>query len=168
MNKSLKTLVTVSLLISLEIVLSRFLSISTPIMKIGFGFLPIAICGMFYGPILAGVAGGISDLIGAILFPIAGYFPGFTFSAILTGVIFGIFLHEKELSTVKLTIAVVINTVGISLLLNTYWITVISGSSFIALLPTRVVQAIIMGAVQFVLIRVIKKPIAYFIKNQYV
>ena len=41
----------IGLLIAVEIVLSRLLSISTPITKIGFAFIPLSIIGMLYGPI---------------------------------------------------------------------------------------------------------------------
>ena len=75
-------MVQVAALIAIEIVLSRFCSIATPIVKIGFGFVPIAVCGMLYGPVWAGVAGGAADLLGAVLFPIGAYFPGFTLSAV--------------------------------------------------------------------------------------
>jgi hypothetical protein len=56
----------------------------------------IAVCAMLYGPVLAappetGRPGG-----GAILFPIGPYFPGFTLSAVLTGVVFGVFLFHRE------------------------------------------------------------------------
>lgn len=75
---NIKILVSVSALIALEVILSRFLSIATPVVKIGFGFVPIAVCAMLYGPIWAGAAGALADFLGATLFPIGAYFPGFT------------------------------------------------------------------------------------------
>ena len=38
-----KKLIQISLLIAIEVILTRFCSIQTPIVRIGFGFLPIAI-----------------------------------------------------------------------------------------------------------------------------
>lgn len=76
MRKSnIRTITHVAALIAIEIVLSRFCSIATPIVKIGFGFVPVAVCAMLYGPVWAGAAGGLGDFIGAILFPIGGYSP---------------------------------------------------------------------------------------------
>ena len=43
-------LVIMAFLIALEIVLTRFCSINTPILRIGFGFLPVAMLGIMYGP----------------------------------------------------------------------------------------------------------------------
>jgi ECF transporter S component (folate family) len=156
------------MLIALEIVLSRFCSIATPIMKIGFGFVPIAMCGMLFGPVWAGFAGGIADIIGAILFPIGAFFPGFTVSAILTGVVFGLFLFNRKESWEYLGCAVSINCIVISLGLSTYWLTIITGSPFIALLPARVLQNIIIIPVQLIVLRLIQKLLIFYSKKQYV
>ena len=154
---TVKKLIYVSFFIALEIVLSRFFSISTPLVKIGFGFVPIALCAMLYGPIYAGVAGALADFIGATLFPIGAYFPGFTLSAALTGVVFGIFLYRRKGNFAQLAGAVSINCLGISLLLSTLWLTIITGTPFITLLPTRIVQNLIMIPVQFITLKVVQK-----------
>lgn len=152
-------MVQVALFIAVEIVLSRFCSIATPVVKIGFGFVPIAICGMLYGPLWAGVAGGLADLVGAVLFPIGAYFPGFTVSATLTGIVFGLFLHKEKASWPRLALAVGVNGLGISLCLSTYWLTILTGSPFIGLLPTRIVQNLIMIPIQFLILRLMQHPI---------
>ena len=46
----------IAFLIALEIILTRFLSINTPIVRIGFGFLPVAMAGILFGPLWAGLA----------------------------------------------------------------------------------------------------------------
>jgi len=166
MNSKLKTLIYVSLLIALEVVLSRFCSIATPIVKIGFGFVPIAVCAMMFGPVWAGVAGSLADVIGATLFPIGAYFPGFTMSAALTGVVFGLFLYKRKDTWPQLAGAVAVNCLCISLLLSTYWLTIITGTPFLGLLPTRIVQNLIMIPVQFSVLKLLQKPIGIFAKRQ--
>ena len=59
-----KRLVVLAFLIALEIILTRFCSIQTPIVRIGFGFLPVAMMGILYGPIWAGIGYAIGDLLG--------------------------------------------------------------------------------------------------------
>ena len=165
MKSNLKTMLHVSILIAMEVILSRFVSIATPIVKIGFGFVPIAICAMLYGPVWAGVAGGLADFMGAILFPIGAYFPGFTVSAFLTGVVFGLFLYKREVKWLNLCAAVLINCLGISLCLSTYWLTIITGSPFLALLPTRIVQNVIMIPVQFAVLYILQKPVMRYVEK---
>lgn len=166
MKIKLRVLIQVALLIALEIVLSRFLSITTPIVKIGFGFVPIAICGMMFGPVWAGVAGTVADLIGATLFPIGTFFPGFTLSAALTGIVFGLFQHKRKRGWLQLMGAVAINCLGISLILNTYWLTILMGTPFLLLLPMRIVQNLIMVPVQFIVLRFMQRPITIYSNKQ--
>ncbi len=166
MNIKLKGLIQVSLLIAMEIVLARFMSISTPILRIGFGFVPIAICAIMYGPVWAGIAGATADVIGATLFPLGTYFPGLTLSAALTGIVFGLLLFKKRDGWLPLAVAVAINCLIISLLLNTYWLTILMGKNYMALLPVRIVQNLIMLPIQFFVIRLVQKPVAIYAHKQ--
>lgn len=148
---STKTIVIIGAMTALSIVFSRFLSISSWNTKIGFGFAPIALTGMFLGPVPGLIVGALSDFIGAILFPSGAYFPGFTLTSALTGLVFGLFLH-RDRSVVKTLTAVLINQIVMSLTLNTLWISILSGSPFTALLATRGIQCLIVGPVQFITI----------------
>lgn len=145
-------LVIMALLVAITVILSRFLSISTWNLKIGFAFLPVALAGILLGPISAAVVAALADFVGAILFPIAGFFPGFTFTAFLTGLLFGLFLHKKA-SMKNIILASLTTQIFGSLLLNSYWISVISGTPFMALMPARVLQTCVMIAFQIILIR---------------
>ena len=154
-------LATLSVLIAMEIVLSRFLSISAWNTKIGFSFVPIVIAAMLYGPIAGGIVGALGDFIGAVLFPIGAYFPGFTLTAFLTGAVFGLFLY-KQCSIPKVLAAVTINQCILSLCLNTLWISILYGSPYGALFVSRVPQTVILFAVQAVMIVAISKALPRF------
>lgn len=158
----LRTLVHVALLIALEVVLSRFFSIPTQITKIGFAFVPLAVCGMLYGPVWAGVAGALADVIGAVLLPIGPYFPGFTLSTALTGVVFGLFLFKKPVSWPSLIAAVCINCLGVSLVVNTLWLVILYGTHFPTLLVARLAQCAIMIPVQLVVLKLVAKPVGLY------
>ena len=88
-------IVYIGVLTAMEIVLNRFLSINAWNLKIGFSFVPVAIAGMLFGPIPAAIVAALGDFVGALVFPIGPYFPGFTFTAFLTGIVFGFFLKGK-------------------------------------------------------------------------
>jgi len=161
-TRNLNRLLQVALLIAIQIVLSRHLSIATPLVKIGFGFVPLAICGMLFGPVWGAVAGGLSDFLGATLFPIGPYFPGFTLSSALTGMVYGFCLHRKEIRWPHILCAVGVNDLIISLLLTTTWIHLLYGTPYPVLLAQRVVQNAIMVCVEFAVLRLLKKPVASF------
>lgn len=118
--------------IALEIVLNRFCSINTMGLKIGFGFVPIVLAAIVSGPVQAAVIYGLSDLIGAILFPIGPYFPGFTVCAAAMGAVYGMFLHKKSGAKLKffpnVIVPVLINSIVIGLFVNTLWVSILYGS----------------------------------------
>ena len=147
-------LVVLSVLIAMEIVLSRFLSFSTWNMKIGFGFVPVAAAAILLGPAEAAVCGALGDFLGATLFPIGQYWPGFTLTAALTGLVFGLFFHREQ-TPIRVVPAVLINQFVLGLLLNTYWISLLYGTSYQVLLLRRVAQSVILSVLQIAVILVL-------------
>ena len=93
-----KMLVTAAILIAMQIILSRFLSINAWNLKIGFTFVTVFMAGYLYGPIMGACIAALGDMLGAILFPIAPFFPGFTLTAALNGALHGMMLHKKQSS----------------------------------------------------------------------
>ena len=160
-----KKLIQISLLIAIEVILTRFCSIQTPIVRIGFGYLPIAIIGMMYGPLSAGVAYAIGDLLGVALFPTGSFFPGFTITAFLTGIVYGVFLYNKPKTWPRIIGAVLTVCLVINLGLDTLWLSILMGKGYIALLPTRIMKAVLMIPVQTFIIGIIwKKVVVRFVK----
>ena len=155
---SVQMIVYLGLLIALEIVLSRFLSINAWNLRIGFSFVPIAVAAMLFGPIPAGIVAAVADVLGATLIPTGPFFPGFTLTAFLTGAALGIFLYPKQ-APVRILFAVATNQLILSLLLNSFWISVLYGSPFLPLLGTRVIQTAILIPVQFVVIGLISQAL---------
>lgn len=146
MNKkrlSTETIVVTACMIALEVVLSKLVSINISFLRIGFGFLPILILAILYGPIVSGLAYAIGDLIGAFLFPTGAFFPGFTVTAALTGVIFGLVLYNKKITIPRAFIANALVCVLCNLLLNTFWLTFMLGKGFTVLLASRAVKELI-------------------------
>ena len=146
-----KKLITLSVLVAMDVVLTRFLSINAWNTRIGFGFVPMVIAAMMYGPLSAGIVAALADFIGAILFPTGPYFPGFTFSVFLMGIVFGLFLY-KDRSFWRVVVSVLITQFVISLFLTTYWISFLYGANYKALLATRVVQSAFISAAQIIVI----------------
>lgn len=154
-----KMMVTAGILIALNIILSRFLSINAWNLKIGFTFVSLFVAAFFYGPIFAAIVAGVADVIGAILFPSGAFFPGFTLTAILMGLLYGVLLHRKQ-TKLRIGLVVVIGQLVLSLLLNTYWLSILYGSPFAGLILTRIVQCFIMTPVEFITMSVLSKMLA--------
>ena len=159
MNKiNLKHITYIAVLTAMEVVLSRFLSINAWNLKIGFNFVPIVLAAMLMGPVQAGLVAALGDFAGALLFPIGAYFPGFTATAFITGVVFGLFLYKRQ-SYIRTLAAVLINQLILGLLVNSLWISILYGSPYFPLLYTRLIQCAILIPVQFIVITVIQQAV---------
>lgn len=162
---NVRTLVLMATLIAMEVVLSRFLSYAVWNMKIGFAFIPVVVAAIMLGPVKAAIVGGVADFVGAILFPIGAYFPGFTLTAMLMGLVYGLFLHEKQ-TFPRVLIAVAINQLILSLLLNSLWISVLYGAVYMPLLAARLAQCAILIPVQILVIGLMTKTLGSFMKKK--
>ena len=127
---SVRTITYLALLVALEIVLNRFCSINTAGLKIGFSFVPMVVAASLFGPVHAAVVYGLADLLGAILFPIGTYHPGFTLCAALMGLIYGFFLHSKNgrVDFLRILAPALINNLVLGLCVNTLWVAMLYGS----------------------------------------
>ena len=150
-------IITMALLIAIEVVLTRFLSFNTQFLRIGFGFLPVAVMGMLYGPLWAGIGYAIGDVLGMLIFPSGPYFPGFTLSAFLTGLVYGLLLYKKEVTWQRALIASLIISVFINLGLDTLWLSILYGKAYVPILVGRLIKFPLAVAIQTVLIPVVYK-----------
>lgn len=154
-ESNVKKLIVMGLFIAMEIILTRFCSINTPIVRIGFGFLPVAMLGIMFGPLWAGAAYAVGDFMGMMIFPTGYYFPGFTLSAFLTGVTYGLILHNKQITLKRTLLAALIVCCFLNLCLDTYWLYLTTGKAIIALLPARLVKVAFAVPIQTLLISLV-------------
>ena len=162
MNKNkltTKMLATMSILVALEVIIARFGTIRpTQSIKISLDFIPIVAAAVLYGAVPAVIICILADVLGAFLFPVGPYFPGFTLTAALTGLLYGLLLHKSQ-TLPRTALAVVLQQVILSLGLNTFWLHILYGMPYVPTLVTRLVQAGIVTAVQLVVIPLIAKTI---------
>lgn len=149
-------LVLMAMLAAAQIVLSRFLSINLWNLRIGFAFVPVALAGMLLGPLSAGLTGVVADLIGATLFPSGAFFPGFTLTAFITAFGYGFFLQKKQ-DMPHILAAVLFSEIVGTIFMNTKWISMLYGTPFLPTMVPRLGQAVGMGIVEIIVIRLLAK-----------
>lgn len=171
-----KKIIIVSLLLAMLIILSRFLSIKTPILKISFGFVPTMLCAIWLGPKWTIFLNTLGDIIGAILFPTGPYFIGYTISSAIAGFIYGALLYNesgKEITNksfiIRLTLSTTLVAIIVNMGLNTLWTSITAGKAFKVLFVTRVLKQIIMIPIHIVVIlfveRVLRRPFNKYIRS---
>lgn len=152
LSQSLK-LATMAMFVALYVVLYAVKIPITPESRISVTFIPVALCGYLLGPVPAMLVGGIGDVVAFFLFPSGAYFPGFTVSAILSGMVYGCLLYKSSgLSMrVRVVISKIIITVCINMILNTLWTAILYEKAFFVLLFSRVLKNLITMPFQIII-----------------
>ena len=118
-----KRICVIAVLIAMQIVLGRLASINVgSYLKIGFGFIPIAVCGILTGPVWTLLMASICDILGALLFPSGAFYWGFTLVAAIGGLIYGLFLHNHKPNLIRCLICTFIIAVICNIILNTVFL----------------------------------------------
>lgn len=158
MTDHVKRTALLGVLLAAQIVAGRFITISLPIVKIGFTFLPIAMTGILFGPFWCAVSAALGDILTALLSGY-GYYPPMTISAILTGLIYGLLLYQKPASLKRISLAVLLESIPVSTFLQCYWLMLLTGKGYLVLLPSRIIQNLIMIPISILCIRYVAYPI---------
>lgn len=96
---NLRSVVTAAFLIALHTVLACFVSIQvTTSLRISVSFLANICIGYMFGPVMGFVCAGAGDILQFILKPTGPYFPGWTLSAALAGLIYGCFFYKSSIN----------------------------------------------------------------------
>lgn len=154
----LKKIIFTAVLLALLIILSRFLSIKTPLMKISLGFLPTMLCATWLGWKWTLLLNVLADLIGATLFPNGAFFIGYTITTAVAALIYGFLLYRATPTipiyrkyVIHVAIALILVAIIANLALNTVWTSITSGQAFWPLLVGRIYKNLITVPVHFVI-----------------
>ena len=162
--KNIRILTIAALLVALSVVAGFFKFPISEVLEIRFTAVPIAVAGALLGPGIAAIVGGLADIGGFIIMPTGPYFPGFTISGIVGGIIFGLLLHSRgsaRVSIGRILTAVILNTVVVNMILNSLWLTIMYGKGgFFAVISARILKEIVMIPINTILIAAILNPIA--------
>lgn len=149
---TVNTIAGAAALVALNIVITRFLSVTVGPVRVGFGFIPIAFGSMLYGPVVGTVVAVVADVLGAVIQG-AGYWPGFGLSAALYGITYGLFLYNREKSYKNITLCVILQAIVIDAFLGALWYYVYTSMTFPVALTGRSVNALAMIPVKIIMIK---------------
>lgn len=139
-----------ALLVALQVILGK-LSVGDPaVLKVGLGFIATAIIGYYLGPWIGGLAMVVADLNSNLLLSNGTmFFPGFTFSAFISGVIAGMFLYQQPVTLPRALAYEFFQILITNVFFNTFWLYLMSMTSsstvhsFMALLSVRIIKEVI-------------------------
>lgn len=125
--------------------------------RVSVTFLPIVVSAYLGGPVVSIIVGAIGDILGFLAFPSGQFFPGFTISAAVTGLIYGVFLFR--VSRKKLRLMTILSTAIVTLFvytaLNTLWLAILYQKAFFIYLASRIVKNLITFPFQMIVTEIV-------------
>ncbi len=161
MNKSTRRLTQMAFFVVLQVVLTRFLGITTEINRISFSFIPMALAGAYMGPVYSSLAAITADLIGHFLWPKGPYYIGFTITAALSGALYGILSREmnRKEQSIWIVLITLFKRVILHLGLNSYWLHRLGGKSMKVLILGRYLKTIFLVPIDIIVLLLVFKLI---------
>ena len=152
-----RTLATAAVLSAVHLVLNQFTIPVSQLLEVGFDFLAVAAIGYLCGPLVAGLSGIVTDLLGYILRPNGPYFPGWTLSAILVGVLYGLWLYRRPIKLWRVVLCKLNMVLLFNFLLTPLWLHITYGQSFVVLSSLRLVKNVIKFPLDILLLMLVLK-----------
>lgn len=143
---SVKVLVFMSLIVAMNLVLTRIIAVDIGPYRISVGSVCTVLAGLWFGPVAGGCCGLAADILGCFM---KGYAinPLITLAAVLWGVIPALLKpfyinHGTSGKTVGIVISIIISNIICSFILTTFGLVWIQGYNFAAILPGRLAQLV--------------------------
>ena len=163
--KSTKYLAIMAVFIALRVVVNSMFIPVAENLRISVSFIVSAVEGAIIGPAAGLVSGLISDLLGVMLFPTGPFFIGYTITAMLAAMIWGLFLYDQKITVLKLAGAKFVINYFVNVLLGSLWSSMLYSKGYIfyatnsliknsVLLP---IEILILVAVFSVMIPILKR-----------
>ena len=157
--KHVNTVTVMAMFAAISVVLGYFTLVLGDYLKIGFSTIANQFVYYLFGPVAGGLFGGTLDILKYIIHPTGAFFPGFTISAMVGGVLYCCFLYKRPISFWRVLAAELTVSIICNMLLGTLWLSMLYGKAFMALLPMRVFKNIMMWPVNSILFYTIGKTL---------
>lgn len=141
-----KSTVSLAMFMALDLVLSRF-NIGNSFVRIGPAFIAVILAAYYLGPWLAAIGAALCDQLNVLVFSPGLDFPGFTVTAIVAAIIYGIWLYKQPVRLWRVVVAVVLVTVICNVFLNTVWLNML-GTPWQGVIGVRLVKEAVTFPIQ--------------------
>lgn len=159
--KQVKAITGAAVLAALDVVLGMFTIRLTTTLEISFSFLAKASIGVMYGPVIAALCGGVTDIIKYFLNPSGGFMVLFTLIEVTSGFLYGAMLYKRKITFWRCLGAKTVVSVICNLMLTPLVLHVMYGTSVWVLLFARLPKNLLLLlpesiAMYFVVSQVVK------------
>lgn len=151
--KSTKTLALAAVFVALKIAISAiyFTVPAVSNTRVYFHFLVTSLGGVIYGPVVGFWAGFVGDTAGYLINPTGAYFPGYCITAMVTGLIYGVFFYRRKITVVRIVICRLAVSVVCNIVLNGMWSSILMGGHLLEVIIARTPKNLIMLPIEVVM-----------------
>lgn len=179
-KKRLKAVTATAMLTALSVVFERVLTVTPPSnmldFRITFADIPIILAGIFVSPVMGGVSGVVSDIVGCF---VSGYppFPILTVSPLIMGFLPGFIIAFAErkipffgkkttcMKNILVALSVIVSNIISSFVVTTYGLSVMRGVEFLPMLITRIPSCCVGIVINTVFVCLLYTPLKGIIKK---
>jgi len=151
----LRILTLAAMLLALRIVIGAVRIPVADNLNIMFTYLPESLIGLICGPVAAPMVGAAGDILGYIMHPSGAFFPGYTLSAMLTGLIYALFLYRARITVIRIAFAKLLVNYGVNVLLGSLWSTMMYGKGYLYYFAKSIVKNTIMLPIEIIVITLV-------------
>lgn len=142
--RQVKTITIAAMFGAVSAVLGYFTIEVGSFIKIGFSTIANQFVYYLFGPVVGCAFGGALDLVKYLIKPTGEFFPGFTLTAMMGGLLYGFFLYKKPLTFRRILLAELIVCLVCNVGMSTLWLSMLHGKGFLVLLPMRAAKNLVM------------------------
>ncbi len=135
--------------------------------RIGFSGLPNQIVDYLFGPWIGAIFGGMMDVIKWFVSGDGDFFPGFTITAMLGAIIYGMFLYNKPVQIWRVVASQLVVKIVCNIVLNTIWLNMLYGKAISVILPGRIISNAVMLPIDSVIMFLMLQVVAKVIKPEF-
>lgn len=168
--RKLKNVVFCGMMAAIAIILGYVATINIgQYIRIGFSGLPNQVIDCLFGPAVGAIFGAALDIIKWFIKPTGEFFPGFTISAALGGIIYGFAFYKKNISLARVFVAHLIVSVFVNVGLNSLWLKMLYDQAIMVMLPGRILKNAIMlpidTCITFFMLKAVERTIKPMLNN---
>ena len=142
--KSLRTLIFAALIIAIRVALKQVFIPVGDQLSIYVGFIFTAVGGSIYGPVVALLAGTITDLLGFVVAPTGAFNPLFTLIEVFTTFLYSLLLYRQKITFGRILLTKLsVNVLG-NIVANSLVMALLYGKGIYSYLVPRILKNIVL------------------------
>lgn len=157
--KKTSSLTNLALFTALNIIIgSLFIELNSTL-RIGFSFIVVGACALFYGPVATGCVGAVADIIKYMIRPGGPFFIGFTLNEFISGFLTGLILYKKPVTIKRIFLTRLVVIVTVNIVLTPIWLSILYGKGIMVYVSARIIKNLILLPIETAILYGVLKPV---------